>query len=86
MNTAEEIVCALRDDLADTIRPRLDAAGVDVTLIDHLTSILDAIMDRGAPVMANRTHSRCSQPSGLELHSDVLLKSEPSDNGKDHDN
>ena len=38
------------DDVADTIRPRLEAAGADVTKVEMLDGVIDAFDPTGAPI------------------------------------
>jgi hypothetical protein len=40
------VILSVEDDLADTIRPRLDAAGADVSRVVHLTAVKDADDER----------------------------------------
>ena len=43
-------VLSAEDDVADTIRPRLEAAGADVTKVEILDGVVDAFDPSGAPI------------------------------------
>lgn len=47
--TGDVLMLSAEDDLADTIRPRLDAAGADVRRVHVLTAVRDRDRDTGEP-------------------------------------